>query len=126
MAATAVLVVLAIPLTHIHTADSGVDGLPRSLAVMQTYDRMQAAFPGEQFTGTIVVEGQHVSEPSSHAAAAELRQVARDSDQFEEGVTSEISPNGRSARSTSRSPAPAPTTPRWTRSRTCARTSCPR
>ena len=64
VAAAAVLVVLALPLTHIHTADSGVDGLPRSLAVMQTYDRMQAAFPGEQFTGTIVVEGRHVSRPS--------------------------------------------------------------
>src|SRR5919107_3573799 len=50
VAATGVLVVLALPLTHIHTANSGVDGLPRSLAVMQTYDRMQAAFPGEQFT----------------------------------------------------------------------------
>ncbi len=95
VAATAVLVALALPLTHIHTADSGVDGLPRSLAVMQTYDRMQAAFPGEQFTGTIVVEGRHVSETELNAAAAELRQVARESDQFEEGVTSEISPNGR-------------------------------
>ena len=61
VAGASVLLVLALPLTHIHTADSGVDGLPRSLAVMQTYDRMQAAFPGEQFTGTIVVEGRQVS-----------------------------------------------------------------
>ena len=29
IAAGAVLVVLAIPVFHIHTADSGVDGLPR-------------------------------------------------------------------------------------------------
>ena len=55
--AGAVLVVLAIPVFHIHTADSGVDGLPRSLAIMQTYDRMQAAFPGETFSADIVVEG---------------------------------------------------------------------
>ncbi len=95
VAGVGVLVVLALPLTHIHTADSGVDGLPRSLAVMQTYDRMQAAFPGEQFTGTIVVEGRHVSEAELAAATTELREVARQSDQFEEGVTSEISPNGR-------------------------------
>ncbi|HEU0024702.1 MAG TPA: MMPL family transporter [Thermoleophilaceae bacterium] len=95
IAAGGVLVVLALPLAHIHTADSGVDGLPRSLAVMQTYDRMQAAFPGEQFTATIVVEGQKVSEAELSAAAAELRGVARQSDQFEEGVTSDISPNGR-------------------------------
>ena len=30
IAAVAVLVVLAIPVLHIHTADSGVDGLPRA------------------------------------------------------------------------------------------------
>ena len=60
IAAAAVLVVLAIPVLHIHTADSGVDGLPRSLEVMQTYDRMQAAFPGEQFTADIVLEGNNL------------------------------------------------------------------
>nr|MBA2630829.1 MMPL family transporter [Thermoleophilaceae bacterium] len=95
IAATSILVVLAIPLLHIHTADSGIDGLPRSLEVMQTYDRMQAAFPGEQFTASIVVEGQRVSEAELGIAAEELRQVARGSDQFEEPVTYELAPNGK-------------------------------
>ena len=95
IAATSVLVVLAIPLTHIHTADSGVDGLPRSLAVMQTYDRMQAAFPGEQFTAEIVMKGKKVSQAELHHVADNVRQVAKDSDQFGEPVTSEISPNGQ-------------------------------
>ena len=56
-AAGAVLMVLAIPVLHIHTADTGIEGLPRSIEVMQTYDRMQAVFPGEQFTADVVVEG---------------------------------------------------------------------
>ena len=95
IAAAGVLVVLALPLAHIHTADSGVDGLPRSLAVMQTYDRMQAAFPGEQFTASIVVQGQDVSRAELRDVASNLRQVARDSSQFEEPVTYDLSPNGK-------------------------------
>jgi uncharacterized membrane protein YdfJ with MMPL/SSD domain len=94
IAGAGVLVVMAIPLLHIHTADSGVDGLPRSLAIVQTYDRMQAAFPGEQFTAEIVVKGQDLSEQELQAAAAEVRQAARESSQFEEPVTVDLSPNG--------------------------------
>ncbi len=87
VAAGAVLVVLAIPVLHIHTADTGVEGLPRSIEAVQTYDRMQAAFPGEQFTADIVVEGRNLDQSEIQAAAQELRQVARGSDQFHEPVT---------------------------------------
>jgi uncharacterized membrane protein YdfJ with MMPL/SSD domain len=97
IAAGAVLVALAIPVLHIHTADTGVDGLPRSLEVMQTYDRMQAAFPGEQFTADIVLEGKNLDRSEIQAAAQELRQVARDSDQFYEPITVDSSPDGEVA-----------------------------
>ena len=90
IAAGGILVVLAIPVFHIHTADSGIDGLPRSLEIMQTYDRMQAAFPGEQFTADVVVEGR-----VSDSALAELRERARESDSFNEPVTVELSPDGK-------------------------------
>jgi uncharacterized membrane protein YdfJ with MMPL/SSD domain len=97
LAAGAVLVTLAIPVFHLHTADSGVDGLPRSLAVMQTYDRMQAAFPGEQFTADIVLEGKNLDRAQIQSAAQEMRQIARDSDQFNEPVTVDTSPDGQVA-----------------------------
>ncbi|MBD0281726.1 MAG: MMPL family transporter, partial [Thermoleophilaceae bacterium] len=97
IAAGAVLVALAIPVLHIHTADTGVDGLPRSLEVMQTYDRMQAAFPGEQFTADIVLEGKNLDRSQIQAAAQELRQVARDSDHFYEPITVDRSPDGEVA-----------------------------
>ena len=97
VAATAVLVVLAVPVLHIHTADSGVDGLPRSLEVMQTYDRMQAAFPGEQFTADIVVEGNNLDKAQVQGYAQELRTLAADSNQFHEPVTVDMSPNGNVA-----------------------------
>ena len=97
IAAGAVLLVLAIPVLHIHTADSGVDGLPRSLEVMQTYDRMQAAFPGEQFTADIVLEGKSLDDSQIQAAAQDLRQIARDSDEFYEPITVDRSPDGEVA-----------------------------
>jgi uncharacterized membrane protein YdfJ with MMPL/SSD domain len=93
LTAAAVLVVLAIPVLHIHTADSGVDGLPRSLEVMQTYDRMQAAFPGEQFSADIVIEGSNLDQSQIQSATAEMRELARDSAQFQEPVTLEVSPD---------------------------------
>ena len=94
LAAGAVLVVLAVPVFHIHTADSGIDGLPRSIEVMQTYDRMQAAFPGEQFTADIVIEGENLDRGQVQAAAQEIREIARSSDQFNEPVTVDTSPDG--------------------------------
>jgi uncharacterized membrane protein YdfJ with MMPL/SSD domain len=97
VAAGAVLVVLAIPVFHIHTADSGVEGLPRSLEIMQTYDRMQAAFPGETFSADIVVEGERLDRTELRAAAAEVREVARESDHFQEPVTVETSSDGQLA-----------------------------
>jgi RND superfamily putative drug exporter len=95
--AGAVLVALAIPVLHIHTADSGVDGLPRSLEIMQTYDRMQAAFPGETFSADIVVEGTDLSRAEVRDATAEVRQHARESGHFQEPVTAELSPDGQLA-----------------------------
>src|SRR5215207_6275267 len=97
VAATAVLVVLAIPVLHIHTADSGVDGLPRSIPIMQTYDRMQAAFPGETFSADVVVQGQRLNRSEVRAAVADLRGVARESNHFQEPVTVDMSADGRVA-----------------------------
>jgi uncharacterized membrane protein YdfJ with MMPL/SSD domain len=97
IAAVSVLVVLAIPVFHIHTADTGVDGLPRSIGIMKTYDRMQAAFPGEQFTADIVLQGDNLDKGQVQAAAQQLREIARDSDQFNEPVTIDQSPDGKVA-----------------------------
>jgi uncharacterized membrane protein YdfJ with MMPL/SSD domain len=95
--AGSVLVALAIPALHIHTADSGVEGLPRSLPIMQTYDRMQAAFPGETFSADIVLEGQNLDRAEVRAAVEDVRALAGDSAHFQEPVTAELSPDGQVA-----------------------------
>jgi RND superfamily putative drug exporter len=93
LAAVAVLGALAFPALHLHTGDSGLDALPRSLDVMQTYDRMQAAFPGEQFTAQIVLEGKRVDQGELATALSELRGVAERSESFQEPVTLDVSPD---------------------------------
>jgi uncharacterized membrane protein YdfJ with MMPL/SSD domain len=97
IAAVSVLVVLAIPVFHIHTADTGADGLPRSIDVVKTYDRMQAAFPGEQFSADIVVQGDNLDKGQIQAAAQQLREIAQRSDQFNEPITIDASPDGKVA-----------------------------
>src|SRR4029453_15731129 len=54
--ATAALVVLALPALNIKTAVPGVDALPQNLEVIQTYNRMQDAFPGGQVPLTVVFQ----------------------------------------------------------------------
>jgi uncharacterized membrane protein YdfJ with MMPL/SSD domain len=98
LVAGAILVTLAVPVLHIHTADSGVDGLPRSLEIMQTYDRMQAAFPGEQFTAGVVLEGERpLDRAAVQSTVQEMRDLARDSEHFNEPVTVNVSHDGKVA-----------------------------
>jgi anti-anti-sigma factor len=70
------LVLLAVPTLRLHTANSGVQGLPRDLPVMQTYDRIQRAFPGEPIAATIAVEAPNVRALGVTAAIRELRNRA--------------------------------------------------
>jgi RND superfamily putative drug exporter len=61
VASTALLVGLAIPALGLNTANSGMTDLPRDMAIMQTYDRMQAAFPGGEIPAEVVVRGEGVA-----------------------------------------------------------------
>src|SRR5438105_8701563 len=45
-ASAAVLVAMAVPVLHLHTAESGLAGLPRNAPTVETLDRLQAAFVG--------------------------------------------------------------------------------
>jgi uncharacterized membrane protein YdfJ with MMPL/SSD domain len=75
--ATALLVALAIPMLHLHTADSGTDAIPRNLPVMKVYDKMQAAFPGGEIPAEVVVKAKDVTSPQITAAVAKLEHDAQ-------------------------------------------------
>jgi RND superfamily putative drug exporter len=70
------LVVLALPTLRLHTANSGVQGLPHGLPVLRTYDRIQQAFPGEPLAATVVVKADSVRSGAMATAIRGLRDRA--------------------------------------------------
>ena len=70
------LVALALPTLGLHTALPGIETLPRDLAVMQTYDRIQAAFPSESIPATVVVKAPDVTAAKVNDAIAALNAAA--------------------------------------------------
>ena len=97
-AAAAALVALAIPALTLHTVDSGAQGLPRDLAVMQVYTRIQRAFPGGAGPAVVVVSARDVTRPQVTAGIAALRRAALASGRMHEPITVEASTSRRAAR----------------------------
>src|SRR5829696_2606023 len=92
-AATLVLVALAVPAFGMHTINPGVAGLPRSLPIMQTYDRIQAAFPGGPLPAVIAVRADDVRSPEVQAGIKAMSKEALATGQMSEPVTTTISPD---------------------------------
>jgi uncharacterized membrane protein YdfJ with MMPL/SSD domain len=87
------LVALAIPALGMHTINPGVAGLPRSLAIMQTYDRLQAAFPGGPQPAVIAVEAKDVTAAPVTGAIAALKREAKTTEGLGQPITVTNSPD---------------------------------
>jgi uncharacterized membrane protein YdfJ with MMPL/SSD domain len=96
VAASAVLVALAVPALGMHTASSGFNELPDT-PIMKTFDRMQKAFPGTADPGQVVIKADDVNTPEAKAAIADLTSKARASKSFASGITTDRSENGEVA-----------------------------
>src|SRR3954453_19045665 len=59
--AAAALVVLALPAFGMHTGAPGADDLPKNVAIMKTYERVQTAFPGGPLPSQVVISGRDVT-----------------------------------------------------------------
>jgi len=97
VASAGVLIALAVPAFGMHTVVSGPSDMPRDIPVVQTYDRVTAAFPGEGAGAEVVVEAADVTRGPVAAAIADLRQRAEDSDVVAGPVTVETSVDRRVA-----------------------------
>jgi uncharacterized membrane protein YdfJ with MMPL/SSD domain len=93
--ATAVLLVMAIPVLGLKMSVPGIDSLPRDLQVIQTYDRIQEAFPGNQIPAEVVIERGGASEREVASAVRDLRAETSRSDLFEQPLTVDVSPDRR-------------------------------
>ena len=91
------LVALSLPVLGMQTALPGTDTLPRSLPIMQTYDRIQAAFPGKEIAATVVVESDTLGTPAGQAALAGLRRDALASGAVNDPISVDVSKDGRVA-----------------------------
>jgi uncharacterized membrane protein YdfJ with MMPL/SSD domain len=67
------MVALAIPALGLHTINPGAAGLPRSLPIMQAYDRIEAAFPGGSEPAAVTVQAGDVRAPAVQAGIAALK-----------------------------------------------------
>jgi uncharacterized membrane protein YdfJ with MMPL/SSD domain len=88
------LVVLALPALQLRMAQAGPDTFPKSLPVVQTYDRMQDAFPGTALAASVVVKAPDVNAPTMQAAIQRLEQRALASGRMYEPITVDVNDAG--------------------------------
>jgi RND superfamily putative drug exporter len=92
--AAAALVVLAVPALSLNPAISGLDALPASLEEIQSYNRVNDAFPGGALPAVVAIAGD-ASDPELQSAVAELRNRALASGQALEPIHVEVAPGGK-------------------------------
>jgi RND superfamily putative drug exporter len=90
--AAGVLLILAVPALHLQTAQPGASDLPKSLPIVQTYDRISQAFPGGPTPAQVVVTAKDVTSPEVQASINSLHQRAIASRQMFEPITVDINP----------------------------------
>jgi uncharacterized membrane protein YdfJ with MMPL/SSD domain len=95
--ATALLLVIASPMIGMKLVAPGAEALPRSLPVMKTYDKVQAAFPGEQLPAQVVVKGD-VRSPEFREALGQLEWRALVTGEMYEPITVDVNKAGTVAR----------------------------
>src|SRR3954453_22949737 len=88
------LLALAIPAFGMKIVTSGPDDLPQDLALIQTYNRVKAAFPEEGVTADVVVQANDVHNGATAAAISQLQRRAAGSDQVRPGTEVTYSKDG--------------------------------
>ena len=88
------LVALAIPTFGLRMAFPGPGTYPESLPAVQTYNRMQEAFPGTALPANVVVKAPDVNSPDVQAAIQELEERALASGRMHEPITVDVNEDG--------------------------------
>ena len=88
------LVALAIPALQMRMVKPGPDTFPQSLPAVQTYERMQQAFPGSALPASVVVKAPDVNSQEMQSAIQRLRQRAVATGRMHEPITVEVNDDG--------------------------------
>jgi uncharacterized membrane protein YdfJ with MMPL/SSD domain len=90
--------ILAIPAFSLHTANSGTSGLPHSMPIVQTLDRLEAAFPGGAEPAEIAISAPDVRSPEVSHAVKDLRaELAADKGDFGSPQSYRVAKDGKVA-----------------------------
>ncbi len=92
IASAGVLVALALPALHLHTAISGFDALPKSMKEVQALNRVQDAFPGGATPAVVAIKG-NPQDPRIQAAVSDLERKALASGQALQPIHTDVSPD---------------------------------
>jgi uncharacterized membrane protein YdfJ with MMPL/SSD domain len=96
--AVAGLLVLAIPAFSLHTANSGVNGLPKSIPIVKTFDRVQAAFPGGVEPAEVAITAPNVNaKPVARQVEALRAKLTADSQDFGATQSYRVAKDGKVA-----------------------------
>jgi uncharacterized membrane protein YdfJ with MMPL/SSD domain len=89
-----VLVALAVPALQLRTVQPGIDTYPQSLDAIQTYNRIDAAFPGSEIPAEVVVQAPDVAAPEVQEQIAALQRRALATGQMHEPFTVDVNQAG--------------------------------
>ncbi|HEX2410777.1 MAG TPA: MMPL family transporter [Solirubrobacteraceae bacterium] len=93
IAAGGILVALSVPALGMQFKEPGTEGMSRSEPVMQTLDRIDAAFPGGTVPAITVIKAKDVTTPEVKAAIADLQDKAIATGKLSEPAFVDISPD---------------------------------
>jgi uncharacterized membrane protein YdfJ with MMPL/SSD domain len=88
------LLALAVPAVQLHLAPQGAESFPKSLPVIETYDRMQHAFPGSALPAKVVVKAPNVNSLAMRAAIGRLETQALASGRAFDPITVDVNKQG--------------------------------
>ena len=95
--AAAFLVVLALPAARMHTATPGASDIPHDTPTMQTYDRIQQAFPGGGAPAVLAVTAPDVTAPAVQDGIAKLTRAALASGEMNQPISVRTSDDHKAA-----------------------------
>jgi uncharacterized membrane protein YdfJ with MMPL/SSD domain len=90
--ASGALLALAVPALSLHTQLPSLSDLPRSIGVVETYERIQAAFHGTQSPAVVAVRADDVNAPQVRRAIGALRSRALASVQMRGPIAVHVNP----------------------------------
>jgi uncharacterized membrane protein YdfJ with MMPL/SSD domain len=85
--AAAVLGLLALPATKLHTIQPGVDDYPRTMPILTTYQHIQQAFPGGPQPAQVSVRAGNVTSAAFTDAVGDFRAAALKTGQMRDPIT---------------------------------------